>query len=70
MGLVELLVEVRSGISYVLVLPDYASEKNSAFSELGTFCRKLNKIRDIVGKNFFLLIFHSQWQCELNNESR
>lgn len=40
MGLLELLVEVRSGISYVLVLPDYAFKEHSAFAELATFCRK------------------------------
>lgn len=53
MGLLELLVEVRSGVSYVLVLPDYASEKHSASAELASFCESEIRWIILLGKRFF-----------------
>lgn len=50
MVLLELLVEVRTVAGFVLVLPDYASKKYSASAELAMFCRRWNKIDNIVRK--------------------
>lgn len=48
MVLLELLVEVRTVAGFVLVLPDYASKKCSASAELAMFCKRWNKIDNIV----------------------
>lgn len=69
MVLLEVLVEDRSRISSVLVLPNYASKKHSTCAELATSCRKqIEWIIFLRNLFFFWQIFQGQWQHELNKE--